>query len=324
MGVAAIVGGGLAAAGAIGGAVVSSKAVGKASDKAAQSAADASAVQKQIYNENKQLLSPYVQQGLPATAMINSLLGIAPTQPVQSYGTPTYSQQPVNALAQFNEAPTYGAYPGGMMDGMGRYIEDYSYLAPDASGDYAGSFFRPPSSGQPFTPMQMQGQAPPPAGTVGTTVNPQSAFDAFRNYTGYDFRLKQGLNAVNSGFAGKGLLQSGAALKSLNDYGQGMASAEFGNYLNALGNQQQMGLSAAQATAGVGSGYANSLGTIAMQSGANQANAALAQGQAMGGMVNSLGQIGGRIAGSVLAPKTTPGIASPGASAGYYNPSTTF
>lgn len=252
----AVLSGLIAAAGAVGAGAIAAGGAKSAAKTSAAAADKATEAQTQIYAQNKELLSPYVQQGLPATAQINALLGLSPTP--QSYGQPTYSQEPMNAL---------GGYP---------MTEDWSNINPTAMNGWEWGR----TINAPMAPTQ---------GTVGTTVSPQQAFDNFRNYTGYQFRLGEGMKAINSGFAGKGLLQSGAALKSLNNYGQGMASQEFGSYLNALGNQQSMGLSAAQATAGVGSGYANSLGNIAMANGANQANAQLAGASAMGGALNSLG-----------------------------------
>lgn len=113
------------------------------------------------------------------------------------------------------------------------------------------------------------------------------AFEAYRGSTGYDFRVKQGQNALNSGYAGSGTLQSGAALKGLDDYRQGMASAEFGNYLNALGNQQSLGFSAASALAGVGQNYANSVGNLYQDQGNARANAALTKAQNTSNAVQS-------------------------------------
>lgn len=142
-------------------------------------------------------------------------------------------------------------------------------------------------------------------GLGGDQAAAERAFDAYRKSTGYDFRLNQGLNAVQSGFAGRGTLQSGAAMKALNDYGQGMASGEFGNYLNALGTQQGLGFSAAGAQAGVATNYANSLGNIYQANGANQANAALASANALGsgisGAANAFGTAYGY--GTILGKK---------------------
>jgi hypothetical protein len=144
----------------------------------------------------------------------------------------------------------------------------------------------------------------PATGTTPTVTQPsaQDAFNTYKNSTGYQFRLNQGMDAINSGYAGRGVLQSGAAMQAINDYGQNMASAEFSNYLGQLGNQQALGLSGASALAGVGQNYANSLGNIYQNQGANQANAALAAGQ--GGMQfgNALAGLGGQILGSAMNP----------------------
>lgn len=134
-------------------------------------------------------------------------------------------------------------------------------------------------------------QTSQPAQPQITQPTAQQAFDTFRNSTGYQFRLNQGLNALNSGYAGAGTIKSGAAMKGAVDYGQGMASQEFGNYLNALGNQQGVGLQAGSALAGVGQNMANSLGQIYMTNGENQANAALLKGKNTSNMFNSIGSI---------------------------------
>ena len=295
----AIVGGLIAGAGAIGAAKIGSNAT-KTAANATTAAADRSAdVIEQNYNKSAAALAPWQSQGLQANALINSALGLTPTQPAQSYGSPQATYQPAQGYQQPNALATYGGYPGGMNDGAGRFIEDYSYLAPNAMGDMSSNGGGWQQAGGGFAPMQQQGQMGPTAagGMVNTTVNPQSAFDTFRNSTGYQFRLGQGMNAVNSGWAGKGLLQSGAALKGLNDYGQGMATQEFGNWMGSLGNQQQLGFGAASAQAGVSQNVGNSLANIYQNQGANQANAALVGGQNSAALVNSLATIGAGIFG---------------------------
>lgn len=89
-------------------------------------------------------------------------------------------------------------------------------------------------------------------GLGGDTEAANQAFQNYQNSTGYQFRLGEGMGAITGSSAARGLLNSGATLKSLTSYGQGLASSEFGNYLNALSsrysqleNQQQTGLNAA-------------------------------------------------------------------------------
>lgn len=240
----------IGAVGAIGGGIIASNGAKSAANKSAEAADKASAVQQQIYNQNAATLKPYINAGMPATNAINALLGIGGGSPAPAAGQAVRATQ---ATVNPN-ANTYGepilSRPSTWLTAMNRTA---TTTQPTAQEQY------------------------------------QTAFDNYKNSTGYQFRLNQGLNAVNSGYAGAGTLKSGAAMKAINDYGQGMASQEFGNYLNALGNQQALGFSAASAQAGVGQNYANNIGNIAMQNGANQANAALASSQ---NWANALGSVG--------------------------------
>lgn len=129
-------------------------------------------------------------------------------------------------------------------------------------------------------PMQSPGQTFGGANTTMTAMNPQqSAFDQFRNSTGYQFRLGEGMNALNSGYAGAGLIQSGAAMRGAQEYGQNFASNEFGNYMNMLDNQQRMGLAGTTAQAGLGQSYVGTVSNNNAMVGDAQANAALIRGQ---------------------------------------------
>lgn len=113
---------------------------------------------------------------------------------------------------------------------------------------------------------------------LGGAANANQAFNLFKNSTGYKFRVGEGMDAINSSYAGAGTLQSGAAMKAINQYGQDMASQEFGNYMNYLGNQQGVGLAGASALAGVGQNYVNTISANNNSAGAAAANAYLAKG----------------------------------------------
>lgn len=285
----AIIGGAIAAAGTIGGAVLANKGASKAAGATRDAAEQSAAVQRDIYGQNQQMLSPYVQTGNAAMGNINALLGLAP---------------------QAAPAAAMGSMGGGM--GGGNQWGGYLSANPDVLQDYNANVNKrqfPTAEAYAQWHYQNYGQnegrqLPTQAiGAPGTTApavsqpTAQQAFDTFRNSTGYQFRLGQGLDAVNSGYAGAGTIKSGAAMKGINDYASGMASQEFGNYLNSLGNQQAVGLSAGSALAGVGQNYANSLGNIYQAKGDNLANASLLKAQNTGQAFNSLAQIGGKIAG---------------------------
>lgn len=282
MGLAAVAA--VGAVGSIAGGVISSSGAKSAANASAAAADRSAAVQQDIFNQNKQTLAPYVQTGIPATNQINALLGLAPTTSTVDWNG--YANANPDLMAAYNAQGQ--AHPSGMGGFLG-------VIGNILSGNVGAYNAKPDLA---TFAQQWQKQHGGDLGAYTTTTNPQdaanAAFGQYRNSTGYDFRMKQGLDAVNSGYAGAGTIKSGAAMKAVSDYGQGMASQEFGNYLGALGSQQGVGLTAAGSQAGVATNFANSLGNIYMQNGANQANASLAKANALGGAVNGVaGSIGG-------------------------------
>lgn len=113
-------------------------------------------------------------------------------------------------------------------------------------------------------------------GLGGDANAARTAFDQFRGSTGYDFRMGQGVDAINQNNVTSGLLKSGKSLKDLTTFGQGIGSQEFGNYLGYLSGQQGVGLSGANALAGVGTNYANAVGANNTANANTQGNAAIA------------------------------------------------
>ncbi|MFD1216417.1 hypothetical protein [Microbulbifer celer] len=86
-------------------------------------------------------------------------------------------------------------------------------------------------------------------------------FSSFYESPDYQFRLEQGEQALERGAAARGMNLSGATLKDLNRFGQGLASTEYGNWYNRLVGQQGLGANVAGAQAGIdqdtASGVAN-------------------------------------------------------------------
>jgi len=94
-------------------------------------------------------------------------------------------------------------------------------------------------------------------------------YSSFYESPDYRFRLGEGLNAVQGSAAAQGGLYSGNALRSINDYGSGVAAGEFGNYVN-----RQLAL------AGMGQTATTQAGNAAMTTGANVGNLLIGQGNA--------------------------------------------
>jgi hypothetical protein len=150
-----------------------------------------------------------------------------------------------------------------------------------------------------------------------------NALGRFRTSPGYQFRLQEGINALDRSAAAKGMLFSGAQAKGISDYGQNTASDEFGNYTNALRGLQGQGAQSLSAASGqgasvVGQGInAFNQGEMARASSYSNAANALANGIMSG--VNSgmsLGALGYGMGWFDKAPYTGGGGMGPGAFSG--------
>ncbi len=84
--------------------------------------------------------------------------------------------------------------------------------------------------------------------------------DQFQQDPGYQFRLSEGLKALDRQAAARGGLISGGALKAAQRYGQDMASQEYQNAFNRYQTERSAALNPLQSLAGVGQTTANQLG----------------------------------------------------------------
>lgn len=115
-----------------------------------------------------------------------------------------------------------------------------------------------------------------------------AAFADFQTTPGYEFRVNEGIKALDRSAASRGMLRSGAQQKGLTAFGQGIASEEYNNYLGNLFNLSGMGNQAAssanntagQLTANAGNFVAQ--GGIARGTGYAQGANALASGISRG------------------------------------------
>jgi hypothetical protein len=286
MPVGAIIGGVASIAGGLLGGNAQSDAIEDASDAQARASREAIGLQRDIYNQNVGFQTPYLNTGNAAMGQINALLGLQVPQ----------SNTPPPQLPGTGSQTGSGQGGQGLWGGlMGRAWEQRianGFPIEDAPPWIQARFANQPGGSQ-------TGPMPPHTPPISQPTA-QSAYDQFKNYTGYTSRLAEGQNALNAGWAGRGTLQSGAAGLAFQRQGQDYASNEFGKYMGYLGGQQQLGPGAANALGGVGTNYANAAGQIGMQQGNNLANAAIAQGNVTSNMWGNIaGGIGG-IAGSMF------------------------
>lgn len=136
-------------------------------------------------------------------------------------------------------------------------------------------------------PVGAPGAGPSSApGTSGTAQN----FDVSQ-LPGYQFELQQGQNAIENSAASRGQALSGNTMQGLEQFGQGLASTQFQQYMQQLAGLANMGQAAASNTANQGasllSGAGASLaGGVNASANANAANS-VAQGNIWGSAFNS-------------------------------------
>lgn len=124
-------------------------------------------------------------------------------------------------------------------------------------------------------------------GLGGDQAAAEAAFDQYKQSTGYQHRLEEGMGAIEGSRAARGILNSGATAKELMSFGQEHASQEFSNYLDQINRQEAM----AQSGAGIGLGSAYQVG--ATGSSAGQAAAGVEAQRAK----NQMSGIGGLVRG---------------------------
>ena len=110
------------------------------------------------------------------------------------------------------------------------------------------------------------------SGLLGIGGDPEAAreaFDQYRGSTGYEFRLGEGLDAIEGSRAARGILSSGASAKELTRFGQDFASQEYQNYLDQITRQAQLQGNIAQR----GLGAATAVGSAGSQAGGGAAGA---------------------------------------------------
>lgn len=128
----------------------------------------------------------------------------------------------------------------------------------------------------------------------GDTAGAEDAFQKYLDSSGYKFQVSQGVNAVQQGAVSKGLLKSGAAIKGLDAFGQGIGSSYFEKYLSSLSGEEGKGLTGASALAGVGQSYGNSVANITTNAAEDSANSKLINARNISDLLGGVSSLAGR------------------------------
>ncbi len=125
-------------------------------------------------------------------------------------------------------------------------------------------------------------------GFLGLGDDPAKAQAALQTYlgsTGYQFDLKQGLNAVEQSKSAEGLYNSGAAEKALDAYGSGLARTYGQSYASGLAGVAQTGAGAINALTGAAVNNANEQQSSNASAAATSANAGLTSANAIDALI---------------------------------------
>ncbi len=136
------------------------------------------------------------------------------------------------------------------------------------------------------------------------TVTSGGPSDMSRFFTSpdYQFNLEQGQQAVDRSMLARGRGLSGAAVKEGTRFASGLASGEFGNYMNRLYAQAGIGQNATNATNAGGMASAANIGNIAQNAGNARAGAYMAGAQGVNNAVQ--GGVGNYLLTQYLRPQS--------------------
>ena len=137
-------------------------------------------------------------------------------------------------------------------------------------------------------------------GLGGDPAKTQAAFQHYLDSTGYQFTRQQGIDSAEQSASAQGLVNSGAALKALQDRGTGLAQQYGQQYVGNLNQVADRGTGAINALTGAGNT------NVANQSNNNN-SAATASGNAA---LASAGQINGLIGNAFSAYGSSRGASS--------------
>jgi hypothetical protein len=147
--------------------------------------------------------------------------------------------------------------------------------------------------------------------------------DQFQQYLDPSMAFRQRLGEQSTARLANvgGGAMSGNTLRALTDYGQGLASTEYGNAFdrfqtergniyNTLANIAGMGQGAVNTGVNAGQTYAGQMTGLTTGAGAAQAAGVVGAANAYGGMVQNMGNLA--MMGSMMRPAVTPATGVPG------------
>lgn len=331
LGTAAILG-----LGSVAGAVVQGRSASKAADAQSDAASEANETQRYIFDQQVALTEPQRVMGQNALAALGFEAGIAPLptfggtqsgnmgnalagspltiEEIQGTGAGnlTFTGAPDNQTAFLDgrvvasevnnqaEVDRLRAMYGGQGGQSSFRVGDQTFGTRQEAEAFVNSQSMGPQTtgGMQYTPIQFPD-------------DPNTGLDAFEASPGYQFRLDEGMKAIERAASARGLRLSGSALMDAARFNQGTASNEFGNFYNRTMNDYGrqygeamdsrnllssiagLGQTATQQQLGAGTNFANATSGNLLNMGNAQAAGYQGMANAVTGGINNLSNIYG-------------------------------
>ena len=221
----------------------------KAASAQARGFERAGELQYKQYQQTRADLAPWRKTGKVALTELADLYGL----PVEG----RIDDAPAGAGGPLRPRPKRTKNP---MAGEGNYIAAYRGASPRDIARWEQE-------------RDAMAQPPSPVAEAGTREErQQGAMSRFFTSPGYEFRLGEGIRALERSGAARGKLNSGAMGRALVEYGQGVASQEFGSYANRLAELAGGGQTAATDTGRFGAAAAANQGQMIANAGTARAS----------------------------------------------------
>jgi hypothetical protein len=307
---AAITAAAVGAAGAVAGGVMASKGAKKAGQAQQQGIDEATALQREMWQQQRKDQAPWLQGGQTGLNALMYGLGLGGRLPGETFGggmaetwdpESVLGPRPVDPEGSrqwdINAAAGQKQFQQNRLLGQAQLEKNLAAMTPEQRANYE---------------QQRKAGGLMAGGLMATGPEyKQFSMEDFQKDPGYKFRLRQGLKALDRTASARGGLLSGGALKAAEGYGQEMGSQEYGNAFNRnqieqtnlynrfqtgqtnqynrLASLAGVGQQTAQQLGQAGQQYAQNAGGLMQAGGENQANALLAGANARGSMYQGIG-----------------------------------
>ena len=282
-----------------------SNAQSKATDAQVQSSQAALDLQREQFAATQANIQPFLESGARSQAAYDYEMGLGPRPMALQSGMAGQAGSGQNALAitesQVAARPGAGSYQDVAQPnsrGGEQMLRTFVPSGPSSQFAVGDQNFSTRADAQGFIDAQSQGGDAGGGAAGGGGFNALNFdYGGFDTTPGYEFRVAQGRQAIERSAAARGGLNSGATMKALEGYGQGMAADEYGTFMNRLAAGAGRGQTATNSLAGFGQNFANTGSNTLIGQGNARASGYIGQGNIITNGFNNLSRQAGQAMG---------------------------